>query len=159
MQVDMLMFADAATDREGLLSILGGGLDTFTTAPPDPRGPTMLTRPDGTGAKIVGSAMHFTLVMSVSEQPTEPITNHKILVRIIEQDGAIMSEIPLHVKLETSLNRPKGWSRRANLLLHIEAFPTAFGEHRLDVETNGKTLASIQFRILKPKMQVSFRPN
>lgn len=159
MQVDMLMFADAATDREGLLNVIGGGLDSFTAMPPDPSGPTTLTRPDGTEAKIVGRPMHFNLVIRVSERPTEPVTNRQVVVRIVEQDGALMSEMPLHVRMETNPNRPKGWDRRANILLHIEALPTAFGEHRLDVDTDGKTLASIQFRILKPKMQVSFRPN
>lgn len=158
MQVDMLIFAEAATIREGLINILGGGMDTFQLQPAQPGAPKEVPRPDGTMAKVLGNAVRLNIVMRVSTPAHEAGKNTTFVLRIVEPDGALVSQGSLNLVLNSHPERPKGWDLGGNILFSLDIFPTAVGEHRLDVEHEGIVLKSMQFRMMGAKTQVVFKP-
>lgn len=132
MRVTTVMLADAATVREGLLHVLGGGINRLVRDPlPAPLGATlaMLLQPDDAADLARTHDLEITIQHTRSEGKS-PVAR------------ALMT-------LSKAASAP-GTLPPVALVVPIQSVPIVeIGDHKITVSVDGSEVATIEFDVLK----------
>jgi hypothetical protein len=133
MRIDTALLSDAATVREGLLHILGGGI-------------TRINRPS------FPAPLGVALALRVMVHPTEANKTHQLTVYLLDEDGDQLAE----VRIEFGINDPSALDvgEEASLALpiglHNVAIPDA-GSYSFELLIDDIHQRTVPFRAIEIK--------
>jgi hypothetical protein len=134
MKIDTALLCDAATERDGLLNVLGGGI-------------TVATRPE------FPAPLAMTLALRILVHPTEVNSEHKIEMLLQDADGGLVTKVDVGLGApDTPPDLPPGeepalvlpWSFPGNPIL-----PHA-GRYSIEILIDGVHQRSVGFTAQTP---------
>jgi hypothetical protein len=144
-KLDMMMLANYAEVREGLLYIMGGGWDTVTAHAP-------LQAPEGAPPPPPGvlAFVQGTLVVRLLFHPTETGREHTFAVSIIDEDGTEIAKVEGGMNVERKPGLPPTWDQNFNIVLPLTGIGLPHeGNYRINLLVDGQFVGDRPFRLLK----------
>ncbi len=129
MRLDWAMMAEAVQVREGLAYVLGGGIDTLTTAE-------------------VPVGLHASVVIRLLFHRTEIDRQHIVEARVLDEDGNQLVQMHGHFQPRVPEDLPVGWDVPLLVTFPIEnlALPRA-ARYSVEILGDGQHLKSLNLRV------------
>ena len=149
MTLDWAIICDAATVREGLAHILGGGIDTVYSTPKE-QAPQGTAWPD---SEVIGTPAQLSLALRFLLQRAELGRMHQVEVKVLGEDGEniVGATGVLYAPPNPSLQ--SGWTQGLIIPMSMQIAPKRFGVYSIDIFGDGAHLKSIPFRIEKAQQR------
>lgn len=136
MRVDTALVCDAATVREGLLHILGGGI-------------TQLVRPE------YPAELGVTLALRIMVHPTEMDHPHDLEIVLQDDDGQQITKVELHVEVGEHADVPAGDEGEIIVPWNFPGRPQIphVGRYSFEILIDGNHQLSVPLRAIEVQMQ------
>lgn len=145
MQLDVMMLAEEAQERDGFLDIKMGGWDTITVQrEPDPS-EVPEGWPDGAVAPLTGA-----LVIRLLFHKTECGRRHEFTLTIMDEDGGRVGQADGVIDMPDDPDVKVGWDHPLPMVIPLPFIPLPkWGSYTITLQVNGQHVADKPFRIEK----------
>jgi hypothetical protein len=128
-RLDWALLADSAQVRDGLVFILGGGIDTIV-------------------APQLPAQMNASVVVRLLLHRTEAERAHVVELRILDEDGGQLAQLQGQVVTQVPLTHPPAWDIPLTAVfgLHGLAVPRA-GLYSAEVLADGAHMRTLNFQV------------
>lgn len=145
MQLDVMMLAEEAVERDGFLDIKTGGWDTITVQ--QELDPDQLPDnwPDGAVAPLTG-----VLVIRLLFHKTECGREHTFTLTIMDEDGGRIGQADGVIEMVDNPDFKVGWDHPMPMVIPLPSIPLPkWGTYTITLQVNGQHVADKPFRIEK----------
>lgn len=144
MRVEWAFLAQSALGtKEGIISALGIGFDTF------PSFPVTVVPEQLRSQGQVGTAIRFSVVLRALAKRVEVGTAHDLQIIVSDADGGLVTRVKSSVVPQPNPNLPPGWDQPILGAFDINVLPKSFGHYTIDIIIDNDHKANIPFRIVQ----------
>jgi hypothetical protein len=124
------MLADSAQIRDGLVFVLGGGIDTIVVAQ-------------------VPAQINASVVVRLMLHRTEADSPHVVELRILDEDGGQLAQLQGQVKTQVPPAHPRAWDIPLTAVFGLQglAVPRA-GLYSAELLADGAHMRTLNFQVL-----------
>ncbi len=129
MKLDWALLADAAQIWDGLVFLMGGGIDTVNS-PTEP------------------GVLNATLVIRLLLHKMETGRPHRLELRIADEDGHELGKVQTELVVPENPDIPIGWDHTAMFALNIRGMPMQkYGRYSIDIIADDNHLRTLNLRL------------